>query len=136
MRRGHTSILLIRHGDDYRRSCSPLNTLLRHTPPRSQPGASHAGSLWPLLTVIPSRLLRCFRLVAPFLSLSLIHTHTHSRTHKHTDHHSLVNHNSTPHHGILHINRCCLVAIFTPLQPLRQTLSHFPHLALYQITTR
>ena len=47
--------------------------------------------------------------------------HTLTYTHTHSDHHSLVSHNSTPHHGILHINWCCLVAIFTPLQPLRQT---------------
>lgn len=46
--------------------------------------------------------------------------HVSKHTHSHTDHHSLVSHNSTPHHGIFHINWCCLVAIFTPLQPLRQ----------------
>lgn len=49
-------------------------------------------------------------------------THTHTQTCR--DHHSLVSHNSTRHHGILHINWCCLVAIFTPPQPLRQT--HYP----------
>lgn len=48
------------------------------------------------------------------------HTHTHTHRRAHTDHHSLVSHNSTRHHGILHINWCCLAAIFTPLQPLRQ----------------
>lgn len=52
--------------------------------------------------------------------LSGTYTHTHTRRRAHTDHHSLVSHNSTRHHGILHINWCSLAAIFTPLQPLRQ----------------
>lgn len=53
-------------------------------------------------------------------NISIGNLHTHTRRRAHTDHHSLVSHNSTRHHGILHINWCCLAAIFTSLQPLRQ----------------
>ena len=176
MRRGHTSVLLIRQGDD-QRPRSPLNTHLRHMqppPPHTQPAGSQPHRL--VLTVLTSRLLP----PAPSPHRPLVHTltfllfavdyythtelvgqvhgiyvintmneakcmwanmhtymHTHTDTHTHT-HQSLVSHNSTPHHGILHINWCCLVAIFTSTTtPETNTLlSHFPHSGLYQIRAR
>lgn len=169
MRRGHTSVLLIRHGDD-QRSHSPLNTLLRHTPPRSQPGAGHAGSLSPSFP-----LARWFPAFPWSLPPSLTHTHTLSlgcngllytmleessgpilfkffkwmkttldinpnackQTLAHRDHHQLgeSHQHSTPWNPSyqLVLSRCY---IYPTTTPETNTLSHFPHSALYQIRAR
>lgn len=145
MRRGHTSVL-IRHGG-WPWALTLLSThSLRHTPPHtaSQEPARSAGfffctAIYP--THLPPKPLSLFNshILSPgryctrswvsqekgnYIKVNQLQwtyeSKCMSRRLTHRDLHSLVSHNSTRHRGILHINWCCLVAIFTPLQPLRQ----------------